>query len=110
MKLQFLDTSQPGLRWFRQYYRDNPQLDKQKAFGSFKKARNAIKENPYLGHTFDDFDQVYQYIIRETNFSILYTIKHEVIWVIDIRDARGLRSSHALKRYILELRNAHGLL
>lgn len=99
MKLEFLETAESGLRWFHRYYRENPQLRKSVALAAFRNARELIKENPFLGHAFDGMETVREYPIRGTNFSILYTVARGTLWVIDIRDARGLRSAEALRHF-----------
>jgi hypothetical protein len=104
MQLKFLETAQPGLRWFHRYYRENPQLRKPAALAAFRKARALLKENPYIGHAYEGIDTVREYPIQSTNFSILYSFARETIWVIDIRDARGLRSAEALSHFAAELR------
>ena len=104
MELRFLDTAQPGLRWFRRYYVRNPQLSSQKALASFAAARALIRDNPFIGHPYEEMSEVREHPIRETNFTILYTVARDTIWVIDIRDVRGLRSAEALRQFTRELR------
>ncbi len=104
MRLEFLETAQPGLRWFHRYYRENPQLRKSAALDAFRAARNVVRDNPYAGHPFEDLKDVRELSIQSTNFSMLYAVAHDAIWVIDIRDARGLRSAEALRRFQSELR------
>ncbi len=99
MNLEFLETAQPGLRWFRRYYTDNPQLRKSAAFAAFRKERSVIAKNPFAGRPYEGMDTVPEYPIQGTNFSILYTLARDTIWVIDIRDARGLRSAAALRHF-----------
>jgi hypothetical protein len=104
MKLRFLETAQPGLRWFRRYYAQNPQLNRRKALAAFAAARGLIKGNRFIGHTFEGMAEVREHPIAGTHFTILYTIARDTIWVIDIRDARGLRSAEALSRFAHDLR------
>lgn len=104
MKLEFLETAQPGLRWFHRYYRENPQLRKPVALAAFRKARGLLKDNPFVGHPYEGMDHVRECPIQSTNFTILYTFARDTIWVIDIRDARGLRSAEALSHFQRELR------
>lgn len=99
MDLQFLETAQQGLRWFRRYYAENPQLRKQAALAALATARSLIKDNPFIGHPYEEMVDVREYPIRGTNFTILYTVARSTIWVIDIRDARGLRSAEALNQF-----------
>jgi len=39
----------------------------------------------------------------------LYTMKNETIYIIDVRDQRGLRSAAALQVFTTELREKYGL-
>ena len=73
MDLQFLETAQPGLRWFRRYYAENPQLRKSAALATFATARSLIKDNPFIGHRFEEMIDVREYPTGGTNFTILYT-------------------------------------
>lgn len=104
MELRFLETAQPGLRWFRRYYVQNPQLSKQKALASFAVASALIRDNPFIGHPYEAMIQVREHPIGGTHFTILYTVARDTIWVIDIRDVRGLRSAEALRQFTRELR------
>jgi hypothetical protein len=104
MELLFLETAQPGLRWLRRYYVRNPQLSKQKAAANFSAARALIRENPFIGHPYEEMSEVREHPIRGTNFTIVYTVARDTIWVIDIRDVRGLRSAEALRQFTRELR------
>ncbi len=45
-----------------------------------------------------------EYRLTNTAFSLLYTVKKDTIWIIDVRDGRGLRSAVPLKNYTRELR------
>jgi plasmid stabilization system protein ParE len=105
MQLEFLQTAQPGLRWFYRYYRENPQLRKEAAYAAFRKARALVKANPYLGHPHEDAGGVREIAITGTNFSMLYTVARDTILVIDLRDARGTRSADALRAFTAELRS-----
>ena len=109
MKLYFLETAELGLRWFKRYYFENPQLNKAAALKAFERASELLKANPYLGHRFQDMETVREYTIPNTSFSLLYTIHNDAIWVIDLRDQRGLRSSEALRNFTSELRKKHQL-
>lgn len=104
MDLQFLETAQQGLRWFRRYYAENPQLRKRAALAAFATARSLIKDNPFIGHPYEEMDDVREHPIGGTHFTILYTVARDTIWVIDIRDARGLRSAEALTHFSRTLR------
>jgi hypothetical protein len=104
MQIEYLKTADPGLRWMRSFYRNNPQLNRSKALASLQKAERTISDFPTSGHKFQDMDTVFEYPITATNFSLLYTIARDMVWIIDIRDVRGLRSASALRLYTHEFR------
>ncbi len=107
--MRYLDTAAPGLRWMRRYYRTHPQLDAGRAVEALRKVEAILIEHPYAGTRFEDMDRVRGIVVGGTAFSMLYTVAHETIWVIDVRDQRGLRSAEALQRYLVELRRVSGL-
>ena len=109
MEITYLETSEPGLRWMHSYYRQNPQLDYGKAVASLVKAEAVLKDRPFSGRVFEDYEQVRQYQIGNTAFAILYTVERETIWIIDIRDTRGRRSADALRVFNDTIRNTYGL-
>ena len=105
MKLEYLQTAEPGARWFRGYYRRNPQLDIRKAVAALKAAEQTLIAHPMAGERLDAPAEVRDYKIIGTAFSLLYTVRHETVFVIDIRDQRGHRSAEALRQFARELRN-----
>lgn len=109
MKLEYLQTSQIGLRWLRTYFRQNPELDFPKFLASLRRAEEQLKEFPGAGETFEDSEIVREYHIKGSAFSLLYTIARETVWIIDIRDARGYRSAEALRLFNRELRERFGI-
>lgn len=109
MKIQYLLTVEAGARWFRSYYRRNPQLDFRKATDALKAAEQTLSEFPLTGERFEERDDVREYHLHGTPFSLLYTIARDTVWVIDIRDARGLRSAEALRVFTRELRERFGI-
>lgn len=76
---------------------------------SYKNTRNLITQEPFSGHSFDELDGVLERSISKTHFSILYAVKGQTIYIIDIRDQRGLRSSNALRQYASRLKKKYGL-
>jgi plasmid stabilization system protein ParE len=109
MKIRFLETAEPGLRWMRRYFTEQPQLDRQAAVESYKSTKNLLKQEPYIGRIFDEIENVFERRISKTHFSILYSVRDETIYIIDIRDQRGLRSQDALKQYTQQIRQKYGL-
>jgi plasmid stabilization system protein ParE len=104
MKLEYLRTAEPGLRWMRTYFRRHAQLDLQRAAASLRTAEAVLREHPAAGRRFEDFDAVREYLIQGTSFSLLYTVEQDTVWVIDVRDQRGQRSAEALQQFLRELR------
>ena len=58
MRLEYLRSSQPGLRWVRAYYRRHPQLDIRRAAASLRTAETVLSEHPAAGRRFEDFEAV----------------------------------------------------
>jgi hypothetical protein len=54
MELEYLPTSEAGLRWMRAYYRRNPQLDIRSATASLRAAEIVLREHPSAGRRFED--------------------------------------------------------
>jgi len=109
MNLVFLQTAQAGLRWMKQYYRQQPQLNADRVFNSLDSALDRLTQEPFVGHVFDDFKVVRELPIARCPFSIIYTTRDDTIYIIDIRDQRGLRSASALRAFNQELRRQYGL-
>ena len=109
MKLRFLETSEHGLRWMRRYYRLKFPEGQKNALSHFSAAKSQLLDQPFSGHIFDDFDNIREVNITNTPFSILYTIRDDTIYVIDIRDQRGMRSHDALAAFVDEVKRKYGL-
>jgi hypothetical protein len=101
MRLRYLPTAEPGLRWFRVYYRKNPQLDRAKAIDALRRAEAMLVEFPFSGVVYEDFEAVREQKILRTPFSFLYSVARETVWIID---QRGQRSAEALGRFLDGLR------
>ena len=109
MKIQFLESAELGIRWMKRYFNGQPQLDKKAAVQSYSNTRKLLKQEPYIGHEFDEIDGVLELSIVGTHFSILYVVKDETIYIIDIRDQRGFRSANALRQYAQRLKQKYDL-
>jgi hypothetical protein len=107
MKIRYLETAKPGLVWMKRYFQTQPQLDQAAAFGNFEKAKLLLKQHPAAGAPFEDFRDVREIQITRSAFSILYTVLNETIFIIDIRDSRGLRSASALRKFTQELKEKY---
>ena len=109
MKIEYLLTVEHGARWFRSYYRRNPQLDFRNARASLRNAEQVLVLNPFAGERFEERENVREQHILGTPFSLLYTVARDTIWIIDIRDTRGLRSAEALILFTRELQARFGI-
>lgn len=104
MNLRYLDTTEAGLRWMRRYYREQPQLNLQKAVASLMRAEAILRDNPFAGSKYEDSPRVRVYPLQGTVFSFLYTVTEDTVWIIDLHDQRGFRSADALRHFAAELR------
>lgn len=109
MKIVYLETAIPGLRWMKRYYREQTQLDSARVFDNLKAARERLSTEPFAGRKFDDFENVRELRIAHSPFSILFTHRDDTIYIIDIRDQRGLRSADALADFTERLKAKYGL-
>jgi ParE toxin of type II toxin-antitoxin system, parDE len=109
MKIRYLETAKPGLHWLKRYFQSQPQLDGASAFENFEKAKHLLKQHPQAGEQFEDFPDVREIHITRSAFSILYTCIDDTIFIIDIRDSRGLRSAESLRKFSQELREKYKL-
>jgi plasmid stabilization system protein ParE len=109
MKIRYLETAKPRLHWLKRYFQSQPQLDAASAFENFDKAKQLLKQHPEAGEQFEDFADVREIHITRSAFSILYTCQDETIFIIDIRDSRGLRSAESLRKFSRELRGKYRL-
>ena len=101
--LRYLATAEPGLRWMRTYHRRNPQLDVIRAVEALRRAEAVLQAYPDAGRRYEDYEAVREFKITGTAFSLLYTVARGTVWVIDVRDQRGLRSAEALQAFTAEL-------
>ena len=109
MKLEYLQTAEAGLRWFRRYHRQNPQLDIARAVAALRVAEATLREFPMAGERLEDLEAVREIKIIGTSFSLLHTVAQGRIFVIDLHDQRGLRSADALRAFARELRTRYGI-
>ncbi|CAM4315018.1 type II toxin-antitoxin system RelE/ParE family toxin [Palleronia rufa] len=106
LDLRYLATAEHGLRWMRTYYSRNPQLDVVRAVDALRRSEAMLRTHPEAGHLYEDYENVHEWKIPNTAFSLLYTLARGTVWVIDVRDQRGLSSADALRVFTAELRAA----
>lgn len=93
----------------RAYYRENPQLRIDKAVVALRHAEALIRDPIFTAPPFEDSEEVRSKRIEGTHFSLLYTVAKDTVWIIDVRDPRGLRSTEALRTFTRELQQRHGI-
>jgi hypothetical protein len=99
MKLRYLPIAQPGLHWFRACYAQNPQLELANAVEALRRTEATLRDFPFSGARYEDFDAVRAHTIAGTEFSLLYSLSRDTIWILDVRDPRGQRSAEALRSF-----------
>ena len=107
MKVRFLRSAQPGLRWMRRYYTLNPQFNKAKAFVSLNETKRRIQDTPPPSKTFGNLDGIWEVSILGTAFSLIYAIERSHILIIDVRDQRGNRSWPAVEEFLKQHEQLH---
>ena len=103
--LRYLATAEPGLRWMRTYYRRNLQLAVVRAADALRQAEAVLRAHTEAGHRDEGHADVREWKIAGTAFSLLYAEARGTVWVIDVRDQRGLCSAEALRTFVAELRS-----
>ncbi len=109
MRVVFLEGSRQGLSWFQVYYQHRPELDANAAWAAFDEALETLKSQPFSAQKYPGHDGVFEKKILRSAFSILFTVRNDTIFVIDIHDQRGMRSAHAIRTHKNELRRKYGL-
>ncbi len=102
MRLRYLPTAEPGLRWMRNYYRRHVQLNIGAVSEALAKAERTIMDYPESAPRFEDFERVREYHIRGTHFALLYVATSDHILIIDVRDTRGQRSVDTVRKFLAD--------
>ena len=76
---------------------------------ALRAAEQTLSEFPLVGERFEEREDVREQHILGTPFSLLYTVARDTIWIIDLRDTRGLRSAEALSVFTRELQTRFGI-
>ena len=109
MNVVFLATAEAGLRWFKRYYKEQPQLNRDRVFAAFDAALDRLALDPFAGYPFAEYETVRELPLPKCPFSLLFTHRSDTLYIIDLRDQRGLRSHEALASFARELRQRYGL-
>jgi plasmid stabilization system protein ParE len=97
MKLIYLKSAAPDLRWFKHYYMNVFPEGRVRADQQFMVTQNLLKANPYLGQPSDFAESAREHHLPRTPFTFVYRVRDdriEVLRVVDGRsDWRGLREA-----------------
>ena len=92
MKVVFLPSASPDLRWFTRYYRfvfpQGRSTARRRGSTSARSTSRLLSENPGAGKPLSDSDQR-ELVILETPFVLLYRIGASEIEILRLRDARA---------------------
>lgn len=92
MKLVFLPSTTADLRWLRTYYSSVFADGAKRAARQYRKACDAIRRNPLIGHVPEDTEEVRELSIPRTPFSFIYRIVEDRVEILRIRDRRRDRA------------------
>ena len=88
MKIVFLRSSEPDLRWFRQYYRRVFAEGARNAHREMSSALQKLSVHPKIGPMTDDED-MRRLVILHTPFALIYRIGQDRIEILRVRDDRA---------------------
>jgi plasmid stabilization system protein ParE len=88
MKIVYLSSTLEDLEWMRSYYTKVFPDGAIRAREQFKATVNLICEHPSIGHE-TDIQDVLEFTIPKTPFSVIYREKDDCIEVLRIWDDRG---------------------
>ncbi len=88
MKVVFLPSATPDVRWFARYYRSVFPQGRSSARKHMAKAVTLLSENPAAGRALPEGDQR-ELVILRTPFVLVYRIAASEIEILRLRDARA---------------------
>ena len=92
MKIVFLASARPDLRWFKHYYMSRFPEGRQNADAQFLKTKELLSSNPHIGHPAEGIGGVRVYTIARTPFSFVYRVTEGAIEVLRVLDSRAEES------------------
>jgi plasmid stabilization system protein ParE len=87
VRIRLLDEAQDDLKWWRRYYRVVFPQGRKNALRHFEKVVELLLENPYAGRKVEELD-LYQFVISNTPFSIVYRLRGETLEIVRVWDMR----------------------
>lgn len=89
MKIVFLRSATPDLRWFKRYYMTAFPEGRRNADQHFQAILSLLLSSPLIGGPVDDFQNAREHPIQKTPFSVIYRVKGERIEILRILDQRS---------------------
>lgn len=88
MKVVFLASTEPDLRWYRHYYEDVFPEGRKHANERYLGARKALANNPYIG-TLEEIGKTRKFMITGTPFHFVYRVGRDRIEILRLKDGRS---------------------
>jgi plasmid stabilization system protein ParE len=89
MRIVYLASAKPGLRWFHRYYASVFPEGKAMADRRFLGVQTLLKSNPRAGHESEIVPGAREFPVPQTPFGFVYQIKDERIEVLLVVDNRS---------------------
>ncbi|MCY0146289.1 hypothetical protein OEG84_00785 [Hoeflea sp. G2-23] len=89
MKLVFLPSTVPDLRWFKAFYVNVVSDGKARAGRQFLAIQALLKANPLIGHPSDKGNGAREHHMLKTPFTFVYRVREDRIEVLRVFDARA---------------------
>ncbi len=93
MKIIYLASASPDLRWFKQYYMRVFPAGRENADKHFLATQTTLKNNPLIGHPSESVAGAREFSIARTPFSFIYRVQEDRIEVLRVIDNRSDWSS-----------------
>ena len=89
MQIVYLPSSIKGIEWMRFYYKSSFREGSAKARNQIKLFKELLQNNPYIGKSLEEFEDVRELAVSGTPFSIIYRITNTQIEILNIHDQRS---------------------
>ena len=89
MKIVFLSSALPDLRWFKLYYTRSFPAGRDNANRQFQTLLELLRNNPHIGRAYEGERGVRRYPVPRTPFTILYRARPEQIEILRVYDQRS---------------------
>ena len=89
MRLVFLASSAPDLRWFKTYYIKAFPDGKATAEKRFLAVQQLLKSNPHIGHPSRKVEGAREHHVARTPFTVIYRVVADRIEILRVLDMRS---------------------